>query len=182
MDDSVLKICLEEKSRNPIEIFNKLATLPCFGMLGVFHHTIVGSSLLVAYKNCGNVINLKEALKEMEARAEKVPPMACIKWGACGAAISSGIYLSIAKGVELESNESFGLANGMTSQVLQKIKEAGGPRCCKRHSYFALLSAIEYSNKYLGTDMESAIIECNRSNENQLCIGKRCPFNVVTKQ
>lgn len=175
--DEIINVCLEERSKNPIEIFTKLASMTCFGMLGIFHHHIVGSALLTAYKNCGKQIDLKKVLKEMQNRAENVPPMACFKLGACGAAVSAGIFMSIATGVQLESNEFFGLANGITAKVLEKIKETGGPRCCKRHSYFSLLSAIEYSNKYLGTDMESSKIKCKRSRENKLCIGNRCPFN-----
>lgn len=175
--DDMLKICLEEKSKNPIEIFNKLASLPEFGMFGVFHHTIVAASLLTAYKNCDKDIDLKSSLIELQKRAVNVPPMACFQLGACGAAISSGIFVSIARGVKLESNEDFALANGMTAMVLDKIKQTGGPRCCKRHSYFALLAAIDYSNKHFGTNMESSEIICTRSCENNLCIGKRCPFN-----
>lgn len=175
--DEIIKICLNEKTNNPIEIFNKLATLPYFGMLGIFHHVLVGTSLLCAYKNCGKDIDLKKSIIELEERAEKIPPMACVKLGACGAAISAGIFLSIVKNVELESNEFFGLANGLTSKVLNKIKENGGPRCCKRHSYFSLLEAAKYSNEHLGTNMKVSEIQCIRSKENKLCIGKRCPFN-----
>lgn len=175
--DEIIKVCENEKSKNPIEIFYKLSSLPYFGMLGIFHHILVGASLLCAYKNCENNIDLRKSIIELEERAEKIPPMACVKLGACGAAISAGIYISILKNVELNSNEFFGLANGLTSKVLSKIKETGGPRCCKRHSYFSLLEAAKYTNKYLGTDMEISNIKCNRSKENKLCIGKRCPFH-----
>lgn len=173
----IIDICLDEKSKNPIEIFNKLSELPYFGMLGVFHHYIVAASLLCAYKNCGKNIDLEKSLVELQRRAEMVPAMACFKLGACGAAVSAGTFVSIAKDVKLESNEFFGLANGMTSKVLRRIEETGGPRCCKRHSYFALLEAVKYSNEHLGTDMETSSIKCNRSKENKLCIGDRCPFN-----
>lgn len=175
--DEVIKLCLSEKSKNPIKIFNRLANLPCFGMMGVFHHILVGSALLTAYKNCGKNIDLKKSLIELQNRAEKVPPMSCVKNGACGAAISAGIFISIAKDVALESNEFFGLANGMTAKVLKKIKNTGGPRCCKRHSYFALLEGAKYSNKHLGTKMKTSKIKCKRSVENKLCIKNRCPFN-----
>ena len=175
--DEIIRVCLNEKSKNPVQIFNKLASMPYFGMLGIFHHILVGTSLLCAYKNCGQDIDLRKSIIELEERAEKIPPMACVKLGACGAAISAGIFLSIAKNVEMESNEYFGLANGLTSKVLSRIKEIGGPRCCKRHSYFSLLEAAKYSNEHLGTNMATSSIKCSRSNENKLCIGDRCPFN-----
>lgn len=173
---AVIEICLNEKSKNPIKIFNKLAGIPDFAMMGIFHHIIVGSSLLTAYYNCKKDIDLKSSLIEFQERAKIIPPMACAKFGSCGAAVSAGVYVSVAKNVDIKSNEFFALANGMTSKVLSMIEKTGGPRCCKRHSYFALLAGIEYSNKHLGTNMESSEIKCTRSNENDLCIGKRCPF------
>lgn len=153
-----------------------LSSFPYFGMMGVFHHVLVASALLTAYKNCGNNINLKDSLIEIQERAKNVPPMACMKLGCCGAAVSAGIFISVAKGVSLEDSEYFGIANGMTANVLNKIEKIGGPRCCKRHSYLSLLSAVEYSKKYLDTHMESSEIICMRSQENNLCIKERCPF------
>lgn len=174
--EAVIKYCLKSKSKNPVEMFQDLSALPYFGMMGIFHHFLVASVLLTAYKNCGNKINLRKGLDEIQARAKNVPPMACMKLGSCGAAVSAGIFISVAKGVSLDSNEFFGIANGMTAKVLNEIKKIGGPRCCKRHSYLSILSAVKYSNKHLGTNMESSKIKCERSSENKLCIKNRCPF------
>lgn len=173
---AVIDYCLKSKSKNPIEIFMDLSKLPYFGMMGVFHHSLVASSLLTAYKNCGKKINLEQGIKEIQKRAENVPPMACMKLGDCGAAVSAGIFISVAKGVSLDSNEYFGIANGMTAKVLNEIKKIGGPRCCKRHSYISLLCAVEYSNEYLDINMESSKITCKKSSENKLCLKSQCPF------
>ena len=57
--------------------------------------SMVGAALLTAYKNAGGDIELSKALSEMHARGKQVPGGACGFWGACGAGISTGIFLSI---------------------------------------------------------------------------------------
>ena len=83
--DSIIGLCLSEKSKNPIEIIQKMMDLPFFHMHGPEHHVMVGSALLTAYKNAGGKIDLPKALSEMQARGKKVPGGACGFWGACGA-------------------------------------------------------------------------------------------------
>lgn len=175
--DDLTKYCMSTNSKNPVEIFIDLTSMPCFGMMGVHHHFLVASALLTAYKNCGNDIDLEAGLIEIQERAKNVPPMACMKLGCCGAAVSAGMFISVAKGVSLDSNEFFGTANGMTSKVLDKIGKIGGPRCCKRHSYLSLQTAVVYANEHLATNMETSKIICKRSSENNLCIKDRCPFH-----
>ena len=70
--------------------------MPSCHMHGPEHHTMVGSALLAAYQNAGGNIDLKTALYEMQKRGKQVPGGACGFWGACGAGISAGMYISIA--------------------------------------------------------------------------------------
>ena len=79
---------------------------------------MVGSALLVAYKNAGGEIDLPEALLEMMNRGKAVPGGACGFWGACGAGISTGMFISIISGATPLKNEPWGLANKMTSKHL----------------------------------------------------------------
>lgn len=58
--DSLMGMCLQEMSGNPIEILNKMMTMPFCHMHGPEHHIIVGSALLTAYKNSGGDIELKK--------------------------------------------------------------------------------------------------------------------------
>ena len=53
----------------------------------------------------------------------------------------------------------------------------GGPRCCKRDSYLAIIKAVEFAKEHLGVEMELGEIKCVHSKQNNQCIGKRCPFN-----
>lgn len=175
--DSILGLCLDETSKNPIEVLDKLMQLPFCHMHGPEHHTLVGAALLTTYKNAGGDIDLNKALIEMRNRGKNVPGGACGFWGACGAGISSGMFVSIITGSTPLANEQFGLANKMTAKSLDAIGSIGGPRCCKRDSYLSILQAIDFVKDNLGIEMEKSEIICQFSPNNNQCIGKRCPFS-----
>lgn len=177
--DTIIGICLSESSKNPVEIIQKLMAQPFCHMHGPEHHVMVGASLLTAYKNAGGDIDLEKALKEMYSRGRSVPGGACGFWGACGAGISAGMFVSIISGSTPLANEPFGLSNMMTSKALGAIGEIGGPRCCKRDSYLSILSAIDFVKEHFGIEMEKPEIVCQHSAQNNQCIGKRCPFAKV---
>lgn len=71
---------------------------------------MVGAALLTAYRNAGGKIDLKRALSEMVSRGKEIPGGSCGFWGACGAGISAGIYLSI-----------------VTAPLLWRIRRGGSP-------------------------------------------------------
>lgn len=50
--DGIIGICLEETSKNPVEIIEKLMAQPFCHMHGPEHHVMVGAALLTAYKKC----------------------------------------------------------------------------------------------------------------------------------
>ena len=138
---------------------------------------MVGSALLTAYKNAGGELELEKALMEMQSRGRSVPGGACGFWGACGAGISAGMFASIITKATPLSKEAWGISNRMTAAALQKIGEVGGPRCCKRDSYLAILAAIEFVRENMGIEMEQQKIVCHRFTMNNQCIGNRCPFS-----
>ena len=175
--DSVVGHCMKETSQNPVEILERMMHMPFCHMHGPEHHTLVGVALLTAYHNAGGKIELLSALKEMLARGRKVPGGACGFWGSCGAAISTGMFMSIISGATPLAGEVWGRANLMTSKALQSIGEVGGPRCCKRNSYLAIQAAVQYVAETQGFVMQASPIVCNRSAKNNQCIGNRCPFH-----
>ena len=174
--DSIIGICLHETANNPIYILEKLMSMPFCHMHGPEHHVMVGASLLTAYKNAGGDIDLKKALLEMYSRGKSVPGGACGFWGACGAGISAGMYMSIITKSTPLADKAWGLSNMMTSRALGKIGEVGGPRCCKRSSYLAVIEAVRFTEEQLGVKMELSNIVCYRSDMNNQCIKERCPF------
>ncbi len=174
--DSIMGLCLAETSRNPIEIIQKMMELPFCHMHGPEHHVMVGSALLTAYKNAGGNINIEQALVEMKARGTKVPGGACGFWGACGAGVSAGMFVSIVTASTPLANKEWGLSNMMTSSALGAIGEIGGPRCCKRDSYISIIKAVEFVKENLGVEMELSEVKCVHFKQNNQCIGARCPF------
>ena len=175
--DNIIKLCLEETSKNPIEIMDKLMDQPFCHMHGPEHHVMVGSALLTAYKNAGGDIELSGALLEMMNRGKSVPGGACGFWGACGAGISTGMFVSILSKSTPLTREPFGLSHQMTSAALGTIGAVGGPRCCKRDSFLSILTAIDFVEEHFGIKMEKSEPVCNYSEQNNQCIGKRCPFS-----
>lgn len=180
--DSIFNVCLNSDSKNPIEIIKQMMSMKFCHMHGPEHHTMVGAALLTAYKNAGGDIDIEKALWEMQSRGKNVPGGSCGFWGACGAGISSGIFISIITESTPLAKEPFGMANKMTSKSLDAIGTIGGPRCCKRDSFLAIQNAIDFVAENLGIQMEKSEIICDFSNKNNQCIGKRCPFNKVNKK
>ncbi len=174
--DRIIGVCLEETSKDPYKIVSRLMALPFCHMHGPEHHIMVGSALLTAYKNAGGDLDLLKALNEMQSRGSKVPGGICGFWGSCGAAISSGIFVSIVTGATPLSNQEWGMGNQMTSQSLHAIGAVGGPRCCKRNSYLAITEAVKFAKENLGVEMELSEIHCHHWAQNNQCIGKRCPY------
>lgn len=174
--DSLIGICMGETSRNPAIILNQMIAQPFCHMHGPEHHIMVGMALLTAYRNSGGDLDLNSALVEMNSRGKAVPGGACGFWGACGAGISTGMFLSIITGSTPLGKENFGLSHKMTARALEAIGEVGGPRCCKRDSYLSILEAVDFVRENLGIQMEKPKICCIHSRQNNQCIGTRCPF------
>ena len=176
--DTILSLCIDETSRNPIEIVRKMMDAPFCHMHGPEHHVMVGAVLLTAYRNSGGDIDLKEALEEMKERGSQIPGGVCGFWGCCGAGVSTGIYMSIVTGATPLAGRSWGLANRTTAKALEAIGELGGPRCCKRDTFTAIRKAAEMTAKELGIEMDCpAEIVCAFSEENQQCLKKACPYH-----
>ena len=140
--DTILSLCIDETSRNPIEIVRKMMDAPFCHMHGPEHHVMVGAALLTAYKNAGG----------------------------------AGMFVSILSGATPLTEESWGLSNQMTSKALEAISRTGGPRCCKRDSYLAILAAVDFVKTHFGIEMECTEVQCTHYAQNNQCIGKRCPF------
>lgn len=176
--EAVRTCALKSKSQNPIEIAYEMMCSPFIHIHGNEHHVLVGSALLTAYHNAGGKIDLEKALNEMEKRGKQVPGGACGFWGACGAAISSGMFISIITGCTPLKEKEWGMSNLMTSYALNAIGEIGGPRCCKRNTFTAILTAVSFCKNNLGIEMQlPEKIRCNFSKQNNQCLQVQCPYH-----
>ncbi|MCQ2752422.1 MAG: DUF5714 domain-containing protein [Coriobacteriales bacterium] len=177
---TIVEICIDEKSNDPIYIANKLMQASFCHMHGPEHHVIVGAALLTAYKNAGGEINLQKALLEIIKRGKAVPGGVCGFWGACGAGISTGIFISIVTASTPLAQKPWELSNQMTSCSLAQIAKFGGPRCCKRDSCLAINSAIDFTKDKLGIEMHRSDFVCTYYKNNNQCIGGKCPFKAMS--
>lgn len=178
----VVTLCLEDTSRNPVEILERLMSQPECHMHGPEHHVLVGAALLTAYNNClpdSAKMDMEAALAEVVERGQQVPGGACGYMGACGASISTGIFMSVITRNTPFSTDTWRLCNLCTSRALEQVAENGGPRCCKRDSYLSVLTTIDFVKENLGVEMEKPEVRCSRSQINEQCIGRKCPFSPV---
>ena len=186
MEDKAKKIieaCLQEKSKNPMEIFNHIAHMDFVRIHGPEHHVLDGAALLTAFYNAGGKLELQNSLNELMRRGLQMPGATCGMWGVCGAVSSMGAALSVIDGTgPLSSNASWGKHMEFTSKALQSLAQVGGPRCCKRDAYLSFQKAIDHINENYNLKLESSRIECSFSEKNEQCMKERCPFHRKTKK
>ena len=180
--DSIMAMCMTETSKDPIAILEKMMSQSFCHMHGPEHHVLVGAALLTAYNNAVTdtmKVDLQSGLLEVMSRGKQVPGGACGYMGACGAAISTGIFMSVVTRNTPLSTETWQLCNLMTAKALEQVALNGGPRCCKRDSYLSILTAVDFVKEHLGVEMEKPEVKCSRSRINNQCIGKKCPFSPI---
>jgi hypothetical protein len=88
-----------------------------------------------------------------------------------------GIFASVAAGATPLTRKSWGVANQATGRALTVIGALGGPRCCKRTTWLAILSGIQLARKELGAMLEGLSVTCAWVGQNAECLGEPCPFH-----
>ncbi len=175
--NQIIEACLKEKSKNPIEIFNHIASQSFINIHGPEHHVLDGAALLTAFYNAGGKIDLKKCLNELMKRGLQMPGATCGMWGVCGAVTSLGAALSIIDGTgPLSRDDSWGKHMEFTSKALGSLAKVGGPRCCKRDAYLSFLQAIDHINENYPVKLKSSSVVCGFYQRNGECIKEKCPF------
>jgi len=170
--------CRTTQLKDPHRIAITLMKNPLINMHGPEHHFLVPATLLAAwYNKHKNTVMKDAAIITARRRAEDLKGGVCGSLGACGAAIGTGIFISLITGATPLSREEWRLANLMTSESLKVIAENGGPRCCKRNSFLAIDAAISYLKTHFATELsvENKII-CEFAILNPECLGEECCY------
>jgi hypothetical protein len=151
---------------------------PKVKMHGPEHHFLVPAVLLSSYYNIKSNPQEKEAkIREARERASKVPGGFCGYFGDCGAAVGTGIFVSLITDATPLSISEWRLANMMTSKSLLSIAEHGGPRCCKRNSYLAIVQATDFLKDNFDVEMKvNKKIKCQFHDLNKQCLREKCTF------
>lgn len=144
---------------------------------GPEHHFLDGASFLVALHNNGLNINLEEALDKLKERTIKMPGAMCGFWGICGSVASLGACLSIIDETGPLSNDvSYSKHMDFTSKLINKMSKIGGPRCCKRNAFLALIAGIDYAKENYNINIHIDKFKCDYSPLNNKCLHEKCPF------
>ena len=150
-EDLIEKTCLETTVADPMLLAISLMQHPALKMHGPEHHYLVPAVLLTGYSLVtGERAELGRRLKRARERAALVRGGFCGTHGACGAAIGTGIFVSIITGATPLSGKEWMLSNLVTSRSLHEIALSGGPRCCKRNTYLAILAAVSFIREMWG--------------------------------
>lgn len=178
--DLIYSYCLNTTEKNPLKMAIELMKSKSVNMHGPEHHFLVPAILITSYYNNIDKSELKERkLSLVKERATKIPGGICGTYGSCGAAVGTGLVISVITEATPLTEESWGLANEMTGHALISMGKNGGPRCCKRNTFTAIEEASKFIEKRLGVklyDYEDNKIICEFKKYNKQCIGKKCPF------
>jgi hypothetical protein len=180
--DVIERLCLDSTLTDPVTLTLTVMRHPKVKMHGAEHHYLTPAALLAAYCNLrGESAERKTSLlAEAKKRAVQVPGGTCGSWGACGAGIGAGIFVSLVTGATPRSKEPWALAQAMTAEVLGLYAKLGGPRCCKRNTWLATLAAAKFARQHLGTPMLAHGARCEFSLANPDCHKEACPFHPRT--
>jgi hypothetical protein len=133
---------------------------------------------LAAYYNSKKEYDTKATkLRMAKKRASRILGGFCGFYGDCGAAVGTGIFVSLITDATPVSVAEWKLANLVTAKSLLTVAEHGGPRCCKRNTYLALMQAVEFLKEKLGVSLKIREgHECEFSDLNSECLRESCPF------
>lgn len=169
--------CNQSRLTDPLEMAVFLMRNPVVKMHGPEHHFLVPAVLIAAYYNQKDDSHKKKyKLAIARKRAESVPGGYCGSHGTCGAAIGSGIFVSIITGSTPLSEEEWTLSNRMTSEALMDIANQGGPRCCKRDSFTSIKKAVVFLEENFDTRLPVKDIHCEFSSRNKQCKFDDCMY------
>ena len=177
-EDLIETTCLETNVVDPLLLAISLMRHPALKMHGPEHHFLVPAVLLTSYSVVtGEREALGGRLKRARERAAMVKGGSCGTHGACGAAIGAGIFVSIITGATPLSRREWMISNLMTARSLHEIALAGGPRCCKRNTYIAILAAVSFVSEEweVALPVKSDIL-CEFSDLNRECRKTECTF------
>lgn len=179
-NDLIQRCCSRAGSVFPLSMAMTLMKNPLVKMHGPEHHFLVAAVLLAAFCTATNAAEgaAADMVAEARQRAEEVKGGFCGFQGACGAAIGTGIFMSLVTGATPLSDRERKIANLITADCLRAIAENGGARCCKRETIRSIITAVEFVRLELGVELprEPSPV-CEFTSRNRECLLERCAFH-----
>jgi hypothetical protein len=172
----IAQICLHSQEHDAVALMQAIRSHPRFGLHGPEHHSLVPAVILAALRNNGHAVP-DDRISTAIQRGQSVPGGACAFLGACGAAVGTGVAVSILLGASPYDGRKRQLAQQATLQALERIASYEAPRCCQRDSWLALQEASRFLREHLGIElMVNHVITCDQVPRNKECIQDRCPL------
>jgi MoaA/NifB/PqqE/SkfB family radical SAM enzyme/SAM-dependent methyltransferase len=169
-------VCLNSREPDAFALMQTIRSHPQFSIHGPEHHSLVPAVILTALRNVGNDITDEQIINAVQ-RGQTVAGGACAFLGACGAAIGTGIAISVLTGANPYDGEKRQFVQQATQKVLEEIASYNAPRCCQRDSWLALKTASAILKEKLGKSMiASRSLVCEQFTKNKECILNRCPL------
>jgi len=175
-NDIIEEYCSASTSTDPYDIAISVMKHPSVKMHGPEHHFLVPAVLLSVYYN--KTQNSSEKIEKItlaRKRAETVPGGSCGFHGTCGAAVGTGIFMSLISNATPLSKNEWQRANKLTAESLLSIAEHGGPRCCKRDTFLALDTVVKNLNWESNTDVKCEFFALNKE-----CLKENCSYFVLS--
>jgi len=172
--------CISSKSVDPLELALTLMRNPNVKMHGPEHHFLVPAVLLAAYYNIKKDYKEKATkIRMAKKRATQILGGFCGFYGDCGAAVGTGIFVSLITNATPLSIADWKLANLVTAKSLFVIAHHGGPRCCKRNTFLALLKVADFVKENFGVSFKiNKELKCEFYPLNNECLQEKCPFHL----
>jgi len=162
-----------------IELAGRVMRLEGMPMHCPYHHYLVPAVLLTT-AHINEESDKEQFLKDLKTAAERagsIPGGICGNNGCCGAAVGVGIFASIWQGTSPHAKSGWAACNQMTANALTTIASVEGPRCCKRVTFFSVLSAVESAEKILNVDLgQIREVKCSFFQNSRECKKEKCPF------
>ena len=179
--DNIINICMagHDTKIQPIELMEKVWEDKNFPMHCPEHHFLVPAVLLTTYRRLrGDEPGILERDLELaQERAKNLLAGFCGWYGACGAAVGSGVFLSLLTDTSPYSVKIWAQANMLTAKCLEQIAQLGGPRCCKRVCYTSVLTTTQFMKEQFGLDIGSLTQpKCSYNQRNDECRKALCPY------
>lgn len=165
-----------------LDVTSAIMALEGFPMHHPVHHYIVPAVLLSACRRAQSqsLEVLERDLRLAEERSKNVLGGFCGYYGACGAAIGTGIFWCIITDSSPVSSDSWAYGNQATGTALLEMARVGGPRCCKRTAFIALNSVASQIKDVLDITLDLPSQHfCRFSDRNLECLKERCMFYEV---
>ena len=178
-NDLIERFTIGSLSKDPLDMAITLMKSGSVKMHGPEHHFLVPAVLLSAFYNVkGEPAEKAGRIAKARQRAEHILGGFCGFYGNCGAAVGTGIFMSVMTDATPLSKEEWRLCNLLTAQSLHTIAEAGGPRCCKRDSFLAIQEALRFTKDWFGIEMDAdpGRLRCEFHHLNKECKKAECGF------